>query len=664
MERSTNIFMIICCITLLYSSCKQSDEIDICIYGGTSAGVIAAYTAKKMGKRVILVEPGRRLGGLSSGGLGQTDIGNKYAITGLARDFYRRLGNHYGKFEQWIFEPKVAEALFLNYVERGEFDVIYDSRLVSAKKENGLIREIILENSVNPQKETRKVIKAKMFIDCTYEGDLMAKAGVPYAVGREANSDYNETINGVQLMTGHQFPDGIDPYKIPGKPESGLLWGITENTLENNGIGDGNVQAYNYRICLTSDPANQIPINRPDGYDPAMFDLLVRLIEAQPDRKSLNDYFIWSRMPNNKTDINNRNGFSTDMIGANYDYPDGTYEERKEIIRQHETYTKGLLYFFGHDPRVPEELRNEMLKWGYPRDEYIEYENWSPQLYIREARRMIGAYVMSQHNCQGREVVEDGIGMAAYTMDSHNCQRLVINGMVKNEGNVEVGGFGPYPIAYRSITPRTEDCRNLLVPVCLSSTHIAFGSIRMEPVFMVLAQSAAVAASMAIDNKANVQQIDIHSLQKELKENPLADHTVFEILVDNECLNSVEITGDWEIYDKDAYGPNMLVSKGSGSVRFIPDIPRAGKYDAYTYIPRLPGNNVPVQIMISDGKTRTDKTIIPSDIIVEGQTSGEWVFLESLDLPEGRNGFVAITSGDNEGVPADAVIWVPSKNKQ
>src|SRR5690606_23293193 len=322
-------------------------------------------------------------------------------------------------------------------------------------------------------------------------GDLMARAGVSYRVGREDNSEYNETINGVQLMDGHQFPDGIDPYKTPGKPRSGLLWGISDEKLLPNGTGDKKVQAYNYRICLTSDPDHQISITRPEDYDPSRYELLLRLFEAFPHKRKLNDYFIWSHMPNRKTDINNRGPFSTDMIGMNYGYPDGSYEERERIIRDHTVYTKGLLYFFAHDPRAPQRLRDEMRQWGYPKDEYVEYGHWTPQLYIREARRMVGSYVMTQHNCQGREVVADGVGMAAYTMDSHNTQRIVVDGMVKNEGNVEIGGFGPYPISYRALTPKAEECRNLLVPVCLSATHIAFGSIRMEPVFMVLAQSAA-----------------------------------------------------------------------------------------------------------------------------------------------------------------------------
>ncbi len=304
---------------------QQVIEVDVCVYGGTSAGVIAAYTAQKLGKKAILIEPGKRLGGMSSGGLGYTDIGNKYAITGLARDFYRRIGRHYRKFEQWTFEPKVAEQTFQQYIKEGKVQVLYQKQLRDVKKDGTRITEIIIEDSEN-QAAAPVTLRARMFIDCGYEGDLMAKAGVSYFVGREANSDYNETINGVQLMHGHQMPDGIDPYKERGKLESGLVWGVSDAKLEPNGTGDKKVQAYNYRICLTSNPSNMIPITQPANYDPAKYELAVRIFEVWPDRRKINDYFIWSGMPNQKTDINNRNGFSTDMICMNYEYPDAPYE--------------------------------------------------------------------------------------------------------------------------------------------------------------------------------------------------------------------------------------------------------------------------------------------------------------------------------------------------
>lgn len=637
---------------------------DVVVYGGTAAGVIAAYTAKKMGKSVLLIEPTTHLGGLTSGGLGYTDIGNKYAITGLSRDFYRRIGRHYGKFEQWTFEPKVAKQYLQHYLNDAGIKPLYAHRIVSARNQNGTIQSIVLENSQNPQATSNTTVEARMFIDATYEGDLMAKAGVSYAVGREANTDYNETINGVQLMHGHQMPDGVDPYKVPGKPESGLLWGISNEKLAPAGSGDKKVQAYNFRICLTSDPANQVPITRPEDYDPSRYDLLVRLFEKQPTKTSLRDYFIWSNMPNKKTDINNRGGFSTDMIGMNHAYPEGTYAERESIIRDHVSYTKGLLYFFGHDPRVPAPMQQEMLKWGYPKDEYAENGHWSPQLYVREVRRMVGDYVMTQANCQGKEVVNDGVGMAAYTMDSHNIQRIVVDGQVKNEGNVEVGGFGPYPIAYRSLIPKASECKNLLVPVCLSATHIAYGSIRMEPVFMVLAQSSAVAAVLAIVAGVPVQQVDVAKLQQRLKTDPLANGSTPEILVDNEDLSLITTTGTWTTNKRGSYGPTSLTSEGGSqearTVRFTPTVAKAGKYTAYMYFPKMPGVSSRSTLTIYDGKKIRELIVKESDIVVEGQTSGEWFPLGEFSLPKGQKSYVEISNKGADGVViADAVLFVP-----
>lgn len=636
-------------------------QADVCIYGATAAGVIAAYTAKKMGKSVVLIEPGGHLGGMTSGGLGYTDIGNKYAITGLSRDFYRRIGKHYGKFEQWTFEPKVAKQYLQQYLDEAGIKVIYQNRVISASKSGAEIKSIVLENSIKPDAKTNQTVSAKMFLDCTYEGDLMAKAGVSYTVGREANSDYNETIDGVQLMHGHQLPDGIDPYKIAGKPESGLLWGVSPAKLEPNGTGDKKVQAYNYRICLTSDPANMVPITRPADYDPVRYELLARLIAKQPERKTLNDYFIWSKMPNNKTDINNRNGFSTDMIGMNHDYPDADYKRRAEIIKAHETYTKGLLYFFGHDPRVPAELREAMLKWGYPKDEYVETGNWSPQLYIREARRMIGSYVMTQAHCDLKEVVKDGVGMAAYQMDSHNIQRIVVNGMAKNEGNVEVSASGPYPIAYGSLVPKEKECTNLLVPVCLSATHIAYGSIRMEPVFMVLAQSSAVAAVMAIDSKKSVQQIDISKLQAKLKADPLVNGKTPEILVDNEDSKHVSVKGSWEPVKKGGYGPSFLAtSESAGSVTFTPEVPAPGGYQIYVYFPKVAKPASEIKLSVKSGSEVKNISVLEKDIVVEGQTSGEWYHVGKFNLPKGNASSVNISSeGASGAVAADAVLFVP-----
>lgn len=640
-------------------------EVDICIYGGTSAGVIAAYTAKMSGKRVILIEPELRLGGLSSGGLGFTDIGNKYVVTGLAHDFYRRIGAHYGKLEQWIFEPKVAAKIFDDYIKEAKVEVWMNRRLVNVKKTRNIIDEITVEDSKTPLSVTNKIVKAKVFIDCSYEGDLMAKAGVSYTIGREANSVYNETFNGVQMLDKHQFPDGIDPYIVPRDKNSGLLWGINDDPIASNGTGDKKVQAYNFRVTLTNRKDNMLPITKPDNYDPNRYELLLRLKEKQP-WKIFNDIFIWSMMPNGKTDINNYGAFSTDLIGKNWNYPDASYDERAKIFKEHEDYTKGLLYFVGHDSRIPEFVQNQMLQWGYPKDEYVENNHWTPQLYVREVRRMIGETVMTQHHCQGKVICDDTIGWAAYTMDSHNCNRIVVNGMVKNEGDVQVGGFDPYPISYKAITPKQQEVGNLLVPVCLSASHIAYGSIRMEPVFMVLAQSSSIAASLAIDNKSTVQKVDAVNIQNILKSNPLASKSIPEVLVDNDNVPQVTITGDWKTEKWKAYGHNFLSDDSKGkvfkSVKYTPEIDKEGKYHVYAYFPKETNASTQTQIIISDGKKQSERIVKNSKIVVEGQTSGEWVPIGEYHFRKGSTGYVEITNKNANGViVADAVLFIPDR---
>lgn len=654
-------------LCLQRSSAQAPVQVDICVYGATSAGIIAAYTAKKTNRSVILVDPGKHLGGLTTGGLGYTDIGNKYAVTGLGLDFYRRAGGQYGKFESWVFEPHVARDVFMQYINAAKIDIAIEYVLMNVKKEQGRITEIELGHA-DHGKTTLKRIRAKMFIDCSYEGDLMAKAGVSYTVGREANDRYHETYNGVQLRDKHQFPDGIDPYKTPGQPGSGLLWGISKEPLAAQGSGDKKVQAYNFRLCLTDDPANRIPIEKPADYDAAKYELLLRLLEKKP-AANLSAFLKIDKMPNHKTDINNNGPFSTDMIGMNYNYAEADHATRKKITDMHERYVKGLLYFIGHDPRMPEYLRREMLGWGYPRDEYANNGHWSPQMYVREVRRMTGAYVMTQANCEGREVVTDGIGMAAYTMDSHNCERVVVNGMVKNEGDVQVGGFGPYPVSYRAIIPKAGECSNLLVPVCLSASHIAYGSIRMEPVFMVLAQAAATAAGDAIVAGVDVQHVNVEQLQRELRANPLSDGSVPEIVVDNADEKHVQIKGEWATRQHIGYGPSAFVGHAqagdTGYVRFTPDIGKEGYYKIYSYfLPNYDNATSQTMITIFDGSGETKIPVKRSAIEVQGQTSGEWAYIGRFRLPAGSGAHVTVSTEQADGaVVADAILFVPDTEK-
>lgn len=664
MKRKSFLGLVFLSLTWQALPAQKVQQVDICIYGGSSAGVIAAYSARKLGKSVLLIEPGKHLGGLTSGGLGYTDIGNKYAISGLSLDYYRRLGKHYGRFEQWVFEPSVAEKTFQQYIQSAKVPVLFQYRLQAVRKEKDRIKEIVLVPSGAAGATSEEVVRAKMFIDCSYEGDLMAQAGVSYTTGREANAQYGETYNGVQLMKGHQFPDGIDPYKRPGDPSSGLLWGISPASLAAEGSGDKKIQAYNFRICLTNVPANRIPVTRPAGYDSTQYELLLRFVQ-QTQPANLKSLLKIDQMPNGKTDINNFGPFSTDMIGMNYDYPEGDPATRKKIIQAHEGYAKGQLYFIGHDPRMPAHLREQMQQWGYPKDEYVDNGHWSPQLYVRETRRMVGAYVMTQANCEGKVVVEDGVGMAAYTMDSHNCQRIVVQqggkAMVKNEGNVEIGGFGPYPIAYRSLIPKAGECGNLLVPVCLSASHIAYGSIRMEPVFMVLAQSSAIAASLAIDQKVSVQALAVPAIQQVIKGNPLLDGSRPDILADDADTARTLISGNWKKLTRRSYGSSMLVSDSNSTapaaVRFLPAVARTSEYAVYTYLPKVPGLADALQVTIHDGTKAHSKQLYTNTIQVVGQTSGEWVHLGDFRFTAGKQPYVEISNAAGPGmVVADAVL--------
>lgn len=537
-----NNILFIAATVMLVSCASPSTEdngyqADIIIYGGTSAAITAAVQAKKMGNSVIVVSPDLHLGGLSSGGLGFTDTGDKSVIGGLSRAFYQRVYQHYQNPEawkwqdkseygnkgqgtpaidgekrtQWIFEPHVAENVFEDFVAENEIEVHRDEWL---DRENGVAMEngkILSFKTLNG-----KTYQGKIFIDATYEGDLMAAAGVAYHVGREANSVYDEQWNGVQtgvLHHHHWFSEDISPYIVPEDSSSGLLPRISAEHPGEKGSGDEKVQAYCFRMCLTDHPENRVPFEKPENYDPFQYELLARVYEKGWDRT----FQKFDPIPNRKTDTNNHGPFSTDNIGMNYDYPEASYERRREIIREHETYQKGLMYFIANDPRVPEDVRTEMKKWGLARDEFTDNGNWPHQIYVREARRMIGEYVMTENDILGKRETPYSVGMGSYTMDSHNVQRYIKpDGYVQNEGDIGVKVPEPYTISYLSLTPKKQDCENLLVPVCVSSSHIAFGSIRMEPVFMILGQSAATAASLAIAQNIAVQDLSYEDLKSEL----------------------------------------------------------------------------------------------------------------------------------------------------
>lgn len=529
---------VLCVCSLL--SALRAQEHDVVIYGGTSAAVVAAVQAKRMGKSVVVVSPDRHLGGLSSGGLGWTDSGDKRVIGGLAREFYHRVWQHYQRPEawrwqarekfgnrgqgteamddsmrtMWIFEPHVAERVFEDLVREYAIPVQRDEWLDREKgvaTAGGRITAITTLSG--------RTYRGKMFIDATYEGDLMAAAGVSYHVGREAKATYGEDWNGVQtgvLHHRHHFgviKQGISPYRVPGDPSSGLLPRISAEPPGEYGAGDHRVQAYCFRLCLTDVPENRVPFPRPAGYDPDQYELLLRIFAAGW-RETFHKF---DAVPNGKTDTNNHGPFSSDNIGYNYDYPEASYERRREIIREHETYQQGLFYFIANDPRVPADVRERMARWGLAKDEFLDNGHWPHQLYVREARRMVGLFVMTENELLKRRPTPDSVGMGSYTIDSHNVQRYITpEGFVQNEGDIGVRLDGPYAIAYGALVPRRGQAENLLVPVAVSASHIAYGSIRMEPVFMVLGQSAATAAALAIDGALAVQDVPYARLRERL----------------------------------------------------------------------------------------------------------------------------------------------------
>lgn len=600
---------------------------DIVVYGGTSGGITSAIQAARLGKSVVLIEPTAHLGGLTSGGLGATDIGNKAAIGGLSREFYRKVGAYYrqpsvwkhGSFETynerrkgateeelWMFEPHIAEAIYRQWL--GEYKVpILRERLElkdGVRKVGARIAAIKMESG--------RWIHGRMFIDATYEGDLMAKAGCRYHVGREANAVYGETLNGVQVAhaRSHQFIKDVDPYVKPGDPSSGLLALIQVTPPGNDGEGDSHLQAYNFRMCTTDVPENRRDWPKPAGYDPAQYELLLRNCEAGDHRIPWNPIF----MPNRKTDTNNNFAISTDFIGANYDYPEGDYQTRERIFREHVLYQQGLMYTLANNPRVPEAVRSQFQNLGLARDEFQDHDNWPHQMYIREARRLVSEYVMTQHHCQGRTVCEDPVGMGAYNMDSHNVHRYVTKeGHVRNEGDIQVA-VSPYPISYRSIRPRKAECDNLLVPVCLAASHIAYGSIRMEPVFMVLGQSAATAASQALDDHVAVQDIDYAKLKSRLLQDqqvltwsgPVRTTGVDPKSLPGKVVDNVDakLSGDWQHsssiggYVGTEYLHDGNTDKGKRTATFVIEVPKAGTHDirvAYTANPNR-ATNIPIRI--------------------------------------------------------------------
>ena len=642
---------------------KTPAKADLVIYGGTSAGVAAALQAGRMGRTVIVIEPTDHLGGLTTNGLGATDSGRKETIGGISREFYRRLQDHYrdpaawplqdpgepqgkgggpifnpGADAMWVFEPKVAQAVMDAMAAESGAKIFFKERLDRAagvEKQGGRLTAITMESG--------KRFEGAMFLDATYEGDLLAAAGVSFHVGREANSVYGETLNGVQKsqMKGHLFTKPVDPYLVPGDPASGLVARVSADPPGEDGEGDRRIQAFNFRMCMSNDPRNRVPFPKPEGYDETQYELLFRNFEAGDLRLP------WSpgMMPNHKTDTNNYGAFSTDNIGMNHDYAEASHEERERIVREHEVYQKGLMWTLANHPRVPDVIREAMAPWGLAADEFVGNGNWPRQIYVREARRMVSDYVVTELDCRRVRVAEDSVGLGSYNMDSHNVQRYVTaDGTVQNEGDVQVSPGGPYVVAYRSIVPEKGEAENLLVPVCVSSSHIAFGSIRMEPVFMILGQSAATAAVMALEKGIAVQDLPYAELRTRL----IADGQVLDlpedaaprelitaaslpgIVVDD---NAARAEGEWVSstsaarfietgYRHDAFGASLVPEEKW--LVFPVELPEAGRYEVRLAFPAHPNRS-----------SRTKVAMVTA----EGEKT---VILDQRKKSDEENGFVSL----------------------
>jgi FAD dependent oxidoreductase len=666
-------------------------EYDIIVYGGTSGGVTAAIQAARMGKTVVLIEPTQHIGGLTSGGLGMTDSGNKAVIGGLSREFYRRLKKHYDQptawtHEQpsdyklyrkdddamWTFEPKIAEKTLREMLTDAKVPIVERERLERSAKGIKLNGKSIVSITM----ESGKSFTGKMFIDATYEGDLMALAGVTYHVGRESNTTYGESLNGVARkwnLHNHRFTVKVDPFVKPGDASSGLLFGI-EKELPPEGAADHRLQAFCFRMCMTNKDGNRIPFEKPQGYDESKYELLFRNFEAGDKRLGMLPLHP-AMMPNRKTDTNNNGAVSTDFIGRNYQFADGTYAERERIIQEHEVYQKGLMWALANHPRVPQATRDIMAKWGLAKDEFVETGGWPHQIYVREARRLIGQYVHTELDCRRARPTPGSVGMGSYNMDSHNCARYVTpEGFVQNEGDVQQSPGGAYPIAYGSIIPNDGECPNLFVPVCVSSSHIAYGSIRMEPVFMVLGQSAATAAVFAIDDSVPVQKVSYDKLKARL----LADKQVLEFAdgrgprtIDRRTLKGV-VVDDEEAEKKGfesvstsltpfvgaAYRHDGNTKRGEQSATYAPDLPQAGRYEVrMNYTPSdNRSTKVKVTIRSSDGEhvVYVNQKTRPS--------ADGFLSLGTYTFAAGKGGKITISNEGSDGyVVIDAMQWVETK---
>lgn len=641
---------------------------DIIVYGGTAGGVIAAIAAAKEGSSVLLIEPGRHLGGMTTGGLSHTDYGDRAVIGGLAVDFYRKVAKVYNK-DLYFWrgpEPTIGEKILKDWLQELKVNVVYGERVKSTEKDGKQIRSI--------RTVSGKKYLAKVFIDATYEGDLFARAGVSYAIGRESVSKYGESWAGRQPSRPdrHNFHLPVSPFKNGRNGE--ILPLIHNRPLTPIGEADSGVQAYCFRLIMTNNPANKVDITRPDDYDPAMYELLRRYLKIR-NPKTLGETGVINphiNLPNEKVEINSQGPISTNLYdGSNWAYPDADYPLRDKIWNRHVQYTKGLLYFIANDPSVPENIRKEANLWGLCKDEFADTKHFPHQLYVREARRMVGEYVLTQHDLLKDTIKYDAIGMGSYNMDVRHIQRNwewvskfpELVGEVFNEGYLSIP-VHPYQIPYRSIVPKFNECSNLLVPVCISSSALAYASFRMEPQYMIAGQAAGVAAAIAMKNNIAVQRVDINTLQTKLQsqgqilsmeENP---NGFFQqgnaVIVDDDMSRFVEKEGMWSLSEDPEVVRHDITyyvnsDKEPASVQYQPYLLKQGQYKVYGWWPKnaKAATNVPVTIDCASGSKA---------VIADQKNTGDgWVLLGTYPFEAGKKGKVTITNKGVDGmVQADA----------
>ena len=642
---------------------------DVVVYGGTAGGAIAAIAAAEEGQRVALIEVRNHIGGMTSGGLGRTDFGDMSVIGGRSLEFYKRLGKHYGEDVSWYFEPHQAEKHLREWLAAAKVDLFFGSRLKSLTKEGTRITSITLLNETT--------FTAPMFIDCSYEGDLLPHAKITYTWGREGQDVYGESLAGkIGYSDKHQFDVPVNPYDENGK----LLPLIQPDDGLKHGAGDRKIQAYNFRMCLSSDKDNQVAFPKPKNYDPKRWEILRRYLQQRPDL-TINEILIVSLMPNNKTDINNRGPISTDFIGGSWDYPEASYEEQERIWQEHIDYTQGFFYFMANDPSVPDALQQEFNRWGLAKDEFVDTDHWPHQLYVREARRMIGSYVTIQKDLQDDRRKEDSIGMASYNSDSHHVQRFVVDESplwekgtpsLLNEGDMQVP-VRAYDMSYFSFVPKAEECTNLLVGSTFSASHVAYSSMRMEPQYMIIGEAIGTAAAMAIAGETSVQAIDVKVLQRKLYERGAILHRedtkppfawardLPGVALDND---NVTVVGDW--HSSRNVGPYvgyeyLHVSDEDAKdcrVRYTPTLPKAGWYEVRLSYSSHPNRAKRARIVI---QTATGvETVFVDQSKKQGELS-PFVSLGTFSFEKGDASFLEIQATEDAGgyVVADAVQWLP-----